>query len=127
MPLPNMHPYADADIKTLMTLLGDSDLETLQRQAMPAQRRDPGKPDDEILKYAAALYRQEFGRRLFNVLFERSLHVRAAPSYPTFEASALAASKVDALVGFGEFLLAMIAEGERLLTQPKDAKDENAS
>lgn len=124
MPLPNMHPYADASLETLIGLLGNTDLQTLQRQSLPAVRRDSSLPDDAMVQFAAVLYRQELGRQFINVLFERSLHIRAAASYPTIEASALAASKVDALVGFGEFLLAMIAEGERLLTQPKDAKNE---
>ncbi|MGL4490522.1 MAG: hypothetical protein ACRCU5_13880 [Rhizobiaceae bacterium] len=124
MPLPAMHPYADASLDDLVALLGGADLQTLQRQALPSPKRDPSMPDDIVLRYAAVLYRQETGRQFINALFERTLLIDEPKTFPTFEATALASSKREALQGFGRVLLAMIAEGERLLTQPKDASYE---
>ncbi|MCW5697916.1 MAG: hypothetical protein KIS96_14445 [Bauldia sp.] len=92
----------------------------LVREFAPAAVADPFAPEDRIKRFLAALWQTGDGRAVLDWLFALTLDAPYPHIGQTRDAAALAAKAHEARVAVGRAVLAAIAEGETLLSQPKE-------
>jgi hypothetical protein len=103
-------------LDTMLTAGGEG-WDALQKLFEPAVMSDRWRPDDQILKFVAAMSQTEQGRAFLDWIFDLT---NRAP-YPSIgggiEQAALAAAKHEARAAVGEVILTAIVEGRRLLAR----------
>ncbi|MGR6465440.1 hypothetical protein [Rhizobium sp. PAMB 3182] len=93
--------------------------EGVEELLKPVLQVDTLKPDDELARFMYGLSCTPQGRQMFEWMMDNSIRQPLRATGATFEETALRTALRQGINGYGEMVLAAIAEGHKLVNQSK--------